>query len=110
MAEESLVELTDDNFEDEVVKSQVPVLVDFWAEWCAPCLMVAPVVKQLAEEYQGRLKVGKLNTDNARQTAMRFGIMAIPTLLLFKDGEVAGKVVGVRSKMDLKSEIDKVLG
>ena len=110
MSSEKVLHLTDASFDQEVVNSQIPVLVDFWAEWCMPCRMVAPAVEELAEEYDGKVKFGKLNTDEARDTAMKFGITAIPTLLLFKGGQVARKVVGVKSKQDLKKEIEAVLG
>lgn len=109
MSSEKVIHLTDANFEEEVVNSQVPVLVDFWAEWCMPCRMIAPTVEELAEEYDGKVKFGKLNTDDSRQTAVKFNISAIPTLLLFKDGQVANKIVGVKSKRELKEVIDGVL-
>ena len=110
MASEHTVEFTDANFEQEVLQSDTPVLVDFWAEWCAPCKMVAPTIDELAGEYAGTLKVGKVDTDANRETAMKYGISAIPTLLLFKGGEVAKKLVGVRPKPDLKAAIDEVVG
>ena len=106
----SVTEVTDQTFQTEVLESDTPAVVDFWAPWCMPCRMVAPAVEELAEEYDGKVKFGKLNTDEARDTAMKFGITAIPTLLLFKGGQVARKVVGVKSKQDLKKEIEAVLG
>jgi len=109
MGSENVIELTDENFEAEVVNSDVPVLVDFWAEWCMPCRMIAPMVEDLAEEYAGRIKVGKLDTDASRETASKFGIQAIPSLLLFRGGQVIRKIVGLRSKNELKAEIDAVL-
>ncbi|MBN2483954.1 MAG: thioredoxin [Candidatus Omnitrophica bacterium] len=99
------VRINDANFKQEVLDSNVAVLVDFWAEWCAPCRMVAPVVEEIAEEYEGRLKVCKLNVDEAPQTASRYGIMSIPTLMIFKNGEVVDKSVGVCFKAELEGWI-----
>ena len=110
MASGNVIEFTDDNFEQEVLQADKPVLVDFWADWCQPCRMIAPIVEELADEYAGKAKIGKMDTDSNRQTAMNFGISAIPTLLLFKDGELARKVVGAKSKKDLKAELDALLG
>ena len=110
MASENVLELTDENFEQEVLQAEVPALVDFWAEWCMPCKMIAPIVEELADEYAGKLKVGKMDTDASRDTAMKFGISAIPTLLLFKGGEVARKFVGLQQKSDLKTALDEALG
>ena len=109
MASEKIVTFTDENFDSEVVRSDVPVLVDFWAEWCGPCLAIGPMVEQLADEYAGALKVGRLNVDDARNTAVKLGIQAIPTLLIFKAGEVTGKIVGARPKADMKAAIDQAL-
>ena len=106
---EHLLEVTDDNFEVEVTQSDIPVLVDFWAEWCGPCRMLAPTIEELAAEYAGKVKVGKLDTDNNRNTAVKFGINAIPTLILFKNGEVVDKKVGMSSKKDLKAALDNAL-
>ena len=103
------INVTDDTFDEEVINSDVPVLVDFWADWCAPCKMIAPVVKALAEENAGRLRVGKLNVDENPKTATRFGIRGIPTLLVFKGGEVVEQIVGVRSKKDLQKIVDQNL-
>jgi thioredoxin 1 len=89
---------TASSFEQEVVKSTQPVLVDFWAEWCGPCKMIAPIVDQIATEYQGKLKVAKLDTDEHGEVAMKYGIMGIPTLLLFKDGKVAARITGFQPK------------
>jgi thioredoxin 1 len=108
MAAENITVLTDANFEQEVVKSQTPVLVDFWAEWCGPCKMLAPILDELASEYEGRVRVGKLNIDEHQRAASNYGIRAIPTLLLFKDGQVAEQIVGLRNKRDLKASLDKV--
>jgi len=110
MSSEHVVELTDANFEAEVTKSDTPVLVDFWAEWCMPCKMLAPAVEELAEEFAGRVKVCKLDTDTARETAMKFSISAIPTLMLFKDGQVEKKFVGLQQKADLQAALEEVAG
>jgi thioredoxin len=103
----NVLELTNDNFEAEALKSEVPVLVDFWAEWCGPCKMVGPTVTELAGDYDGKIKVGKLNVDNAREVASKYNIRSIPTLMLFKGGEVVGTVVGAQPKDALKAFIDK---
>jgi thioredoxin 1 len=102
-------EVTDANFDTEVIKSDKPVLVDFWAPWCGPCRMVAPVVDELSDEYDGKVKFVKLNTDDNVRTASQFGIRSIPTLLVFKDGEVKGQIIGFRPKGDLKQRLDAVL-
>jgi len=99
------IELTDANFEDEVLKSEVPVVVDFWADWCAPCRMVAPVMEEIAGEFGNRVKVGKLNVDAHRETAARFDIMSIPTVMLFEKGEVSRQVVGAMPKDSLVREL-----
>jgi thioredoxin 1 len=98
MASENVKEFTDSNFEQEVLQSKTPVLVDFWAEWCGPCRMLAPTIEKLAGSYAGKVKVGKVDTDSNRDVAMRFGINAIPTVILFKGGQVAHKFVGLRSE------------
>jgi len=103
------VEVSDAQFETEVLKSDLPVLVDFWAPWCGPCRMVAPIVEELAQEYEGKVKFVKVNTDENMETAVRYGIRSIPTLLLFKDGQVVGSVIGFRPKSELKKLIDKAL-
>jgi thioredoxin 1 len=106
---DSVTELTDATFDETVHNSDMPVLVDFWAPWCGPCKMIAPIVKEISEEYKDKAIVCKLNTDDARDSAMEFGISAIPTLILFKDGQVQKKWVGLTSKKDLTSAIDELL-
>ncbi len=101
--------LTQSNWEDEVLNSDIPVLVDFWAPWCGPCRMVAPVVAEIAEEYQGKLKVGKLNTDEEPEIAVRYGIMSIPTIMIFKNGEVADQIIGAVPKEYLIEKLEQVL-
>lgn len=108
MASPNIVSLTNDNFAQEVLQSSVPVLVDFWAEWCGPCKMIAPVLDELAQEYDGRVKIAKVNIDHEQGLAGQYGIRAIPTLLLFRNGEVAEQIVGLRSKRDLKASFDRV--
>lgn len=111
MEEGKPIDVGDEDFESEVLKSEVPVLVDFWAPWCGPCRMAAPVLEKLAKQYQGRLKVCKLNVDEGRQTAIEHGIMSIPTLNIFKDGQVAGQIIGVTPsyESDLKKKIEPIL-
>jgi len=104
------IEFTESNFENEVIQSEVPVLVDFWAPWCGPCKMVAPIVEEISGEYAGRLKVGKLNTDDNQMVASQFGVMSIPTLMIFKGGEVVERIVGAQPKDALTGKIDAVLG
>lgn len=101
--------VTDSTFEEQVLKADKPVLVDFWAPWCGPCRMVAPIVEELAEEYDGKVNFVKLNTDENPNTAMRYGIRSIPTLLIFKNGEAVGQIVGFRPKNDLKKRLDAAL-
>ena len=103
------MELTDANFESEVINSDVPVLVDFWAPWCGPCKMVAPIVQEIAGEYDGKVKVGKLNTDDSKETAIKYGIMSIPTLMIFKDGQIQGTRVGALTKNQLKAFVEDVV-
>lgn len=110
MASDAVLELTDDNFEQEVLSSDTPVLVDFWAEWCMPCRMLAPTIDELANEFTGRVKVGKVDTDSNRDVSLKFDINAIPTVLLFKDGEVLRKFVGVTPKQEFADELEKAAG
>ena len=108
MAGENVIELTDNNFEQEVLKSDVPVLVDFWAEWCMPCKMLTPTIEKLAKDYQGKVKVGKVDTDSNRDTAIKYSISNIPTVILFKNGQVAQKFVGLKQERDFKDAIEKL--
>lgn len=103
---EHIINVSDDTFDQEVLSSDTPVLVDYWAEWCGPCKMIAPVIDQLADEYNGRLKVAKLNIDENQDTPPKYGIRGIPTLMLFKDGEVKATKVGSLSKTQLAEFLD----
>lgn len=100
---------TDQNFKQEVLDSKTPVLVDFWAEWCMPCRIVSPIVEELGKEYADKLKVGKLNVDENGKTAQSYGVMSIPSLLVFKDGEVVKTMIGAQSKDNFKRELDSIL-
>jgi len=106
MASENVQEFTDQNFGDEVLKSAQPVLVDFWAEWCGPCRALAPTIEKLAKDYSGKVKVGKVDTDVNRETAMQYRIESIPTVILFRNGQVAQKFVGLRREADYKQVLD----
>ena len=103
------IAVTDDNFVQEVLEAGEPVLVDFWAAWCGPCRMIAPIVEELADEYAGRAKVCKLDVDAARKTASEFGIRSIPTLLIFKEGKVVDQVIGAVPKQQITEKLDAVL-
>jgi len=105
----AITEVTDDTFDAEVLQSETPVLVDFWAEWCPPCRLVSPIIESLAEEYGDRLKVVQAKTDDCMQACQQYGIMNIPTIILFKNGEIAEQMVGARSKEDFKAAIDAKL-
>ena len=102
----NVVEFSDSNFESEVLQSEQPVLVDFWAEWCMPCRMLAPTIDKIATEYAGKVKVGKVDTDANREISIKYGISAIPTVILFKNGQVAQKFVGLRQERDFKAALD----
>ncbi len=103
---DKIVHLTDDSFDNDVINAAGPVLVDFWAEWCGPCKMIAPILDEISEEYEGKLTIAKLNIDQNAETAPKFGIRGIPTLLLFKDGGVVATKVGALSKTQLKEFLD----
>ncbi len=105
----SLTVLNDDNFSQEVISSGVPVMVDFYATWCGPCKALTPIVEKLAKEYQGKLKVGKLNIDDAPQTPSQFAVRGVPTLIFFKDGEAVDSLVGLRKESELRSRIEQLI-
>lgn len=109
MASDLVVRVTETNFETEVLRAPVPVLVDFWAEWCGPCRMLAPLLDELAAEYDGQVKIGKLNVDENTRLAAEYRITGIPTLLLFKDGQVQDVLVGFKNRRDLQSSLERVL-
>jgi thioredoxin 1 len=103
------LEFTDDNFQEEVLNSNQPVLVDFWAEWCAPCRALGPVIDELSGEYEGKVKIGKMDIDTNRDAAIKYGIQSIPSIIIFKDGEVLNKFVGISPKDELVSAIDAAM-
>ena len=103
------VEITDENFEAEVINSDKPVLIDFWAVWCGPCKAIAPIVEELSVEYEGKIKVGKLNVDDNQQTSIRFGVRSIPTLLIFKNGKLADTIIGAVPKSNIVNKLKAVL-
>lgn len=106
---ESIIHVTDSTFEDQVLNSNRPVMVDYWAEWCGPCKMIAPILDEIAREYDGRLTVAKINIDENQSTPQKYAVRGIPTLMIFKDGEIAGTKVGALSKSQLSAFIDSVI-
>lgn len=109
MAGQHTLQITDANFDETVIKSDQPVLVDFWAEWCGPCKALTPVIDELAKEYSGKAKVGKVNTDENRQISVRFAVSAIPTVMIFQNGAVVEKFVGLRGKRDFQAALDRLV-
>ncbi|HEX4797339.1 MAG TPA: thioredoxin [Humisphaera sp.] len=109
MASQNVMEITDQNFENEVLKSQTPVVVDFWAEWCGPCRMLTPIIDKLATQYAGKVKVGKVDTEVNRDIAMKFGITSIPTVMFFKGGTRRNMFIGFRQEPEIKKIIDELL-
>lgn len=103
------ITISDNNFEAEVLKSEQPVLIDFWAAWCGPCRMIAPIVEELAGEYTGKVKIGKLDVDSNQQTAIKYGVRSIPTLLVFKNGEVKETIIGAVPKAQIQQKLDSVI-
>ena len=108
MASDAVLEFTDENFEQEVIQSGTPVLVDFWAEWCMPCKMLTPTIEELAQDFSGRVKVGKVDTDANREVSVKYGINAIPTIIVFKDGEMVKKFVGMTAKQEFADELENL--
>ena len=104
-----ILQVTDETFDSEIVNSDIPAMVDFWAAWCGPCKMVAPVVEELAKEYEGKIKIAKMDVDKNQQTPARFGIRNIPTLILFKGGDVAQTIIGAQPKSSIEEELKKLL-
>jgi len=109
MASETIIELNDASFESEVIKSENPVLVDFWAPWCGPCKAIAPIVDEISNEFTDKVKVGKVNVDDNPETSMKFGIRSIPTLMVFKNGEVLEQIVGAVPKSEIERALEKAL-
>jgi len=104
-----LVTITDDNFEKEVIKSDKPVLIDFWAVWCGPCRMIAPIVEELASEFDGKVKIGKLDVDSNQQTSIKFGVRSIPTILIFRDGQLKETIIGAVPKKNIVDKLNTVI-
>lgn len=109
MAAEHIVDLNSENFESEVLQSKTPVLVDFWAQWCGPCKMLSPILDELAGEYQGKVKIGKVDVDTNQELSAQYSVMSIPTLLIFKGGKVQEQYVGLKGKPELKKSLDDAL-
>lgn len=109
MASDNVRVLDVDNFDAEVLDSDMPVMVDFWASWCGPCKMIAPIIDQLADEFQGRVKVSKVNVDDNRELAAKYNVMSIPTLIFFKNGEIVNQVVGARPKAELETILNSIV-
>ena len=109
MASDGIIELSDSNFDSEVIRSETPVLVDFWAPWCGPCRALAPIVEEISNDYEGKLKVGKLNVDENQQVTMKFGIRSIPTLIVFKGGQAVDQIIGAVPKGEIERVVGKAL-
>ncbi len=109
MASDAVTEFTDANFQSEVLESKQPVLVDFWAEWCGPCRALGPTIDELAGDFEGKAKIGKMDIDDSRETAMQYGIQSIPTVFVFKNGEITSRFSGITAKADLAAAIDAAM-
>ena len=109
MSSPNVITLTDETFETEILNADVPCLVDYWAEWCMPCKMLSPVIDELADDFAGKARIGKVDTDSCRQVSMKYGVSAIPTIMLFKGGEMVKKFVGPQSKIDLVDAINELI-
>ena len=107
---ENIINVTDSNFESMVLQSDIPVMVDFWASWCAPCRAIAPIVEEMSNEYAGKVRVAKMNVDENREVSTKYGIMSIPAVFIFKDGEVVEQIIGLRQKEDYVKAIESHLG